>query len=247
MVRGQRRQGVARRRPADPGAERQLPLVPELPAEPPPGQKDKACYAGGTAQFYINLVGRHPEGIVPVAEYENVRNEIIQAFQGLTDPANPGKQVVSAILRKEQLSNVDGSNSLNPTRSGDVVVVTRPPYQFDAATPGQRIAFSQFFGQHGYLPNLVNISRNVNMRATFLAAGPGIRGGGGGGNGGGGRVVHGVRAIDVAPTIAFPWASRSCAGDRRCARRCDRASLTREEVLARARLRPARAVALQRG
>ena len=41
------------------------------------------------------------------------------------------------------------------------------------------------------------------MHATFLAAGPGIRGGGGGGNGGGGRVVHGVRAIDVAPTIAF--------------------------------------------
>jgi hypothetical protein len=53
------------------------------------------------------------------------------------------------------------------------------------------------------LPNLVNIQRNVNMHGTFLAAGPGIRGGGGGGNGGGGRVVHGVRAIDVAPTIAF--------------------------------------------
>ena len=122
------------------------------------GQKVKACYAGGTAQFYINLVGRHPEGIVPVAEYENVRNQIIQAFQSLTDPVNPGKQVVSAILRKEQLSNVDGTNSLNATRSGDVVVVLRPPYQYDAATPGQRIAFSQFFGQHGYLPNLVNLA-----------------------------------------------------------------------------------------
>jgi len=124
----------------------------------------KACYAGGTAQFYINLVGRHPEGIVPVADYENVRNQIIQAFQNLTDPQNPGKQVVLAIFRKEQLSNVDGTNSLNATRSGDVVVVLRPPYQYDAATPAQRIAFSQFFGQHGYLPNLVNIQRNVNMQ-----------------------------------------------------------------------------------
>jgi len=176
---------------------------PSYPPNPPPGQKVKACYAGGTAQFYINLVGRHPEGIVPVADYENVRNQIIQAFQNLTDPLNPGKQVVLAIFRKEQLSNVDGTNSLNATRSGDVVVVLRPPYQYDAATPGQRIAFSQFFGQHGYLPNLVNIQRNVNMHGTFVAAGPGIRGGGGGGNGGGGRVVHGVRAIDVAPTIAF--------------------------------------------
>ena len=79
----------------------------------------------------------------------------------------------------------------------------RPPYQFDAATPGQRIAFSQFFGQHGYLPNLVDLAHNVNMHGTFVAAGPGIRGGGGGGNGGGGRVVHDVRAIDVAPTIGF--------------------------------------------
>src|SRR5262245_7501259 len=176
---------------------------PNYPPTPAPGQKVKACFAGGTAQFYINLVGRHPEGIVPVADYDNVRDQIAQAFQNLTDPANPGKQVVSAILRKEQLSDVDGSNSLSPTRSGDVVVVLRPPYQFDAATPGQRIAFSQFFGQHGYLPNLVNLARNVNMHGTFVAAGPGVRGGGGGGNGVGGRVVHDVRAIDVAPTIAF--------------------------------------------
>ena len=56
-----------------------------------------------------------------------------------------------------------------------MVVVLRPPYQFDAATPGQRIAFSQFFGQHGYLPNLVDLAHNVNMHATFVAAGPGIR------------------------------------------------------------------------
>ena len=176
---------------------------PNYPPTPAPGQKVKACYAGGTAYFYVNLVGRHPEGIVPVADYENVRNEIIQAFQDLTDPMNPGKRVVSAIFRKEQLADVDGTNSLNAMRSGDVAVVLRPPYQYDAGTPGQRIAFSQFFGQHGYLPNLVDIPRNVNMHGTFLAAGPGVRGGGGGGNGGGGRVVHGVRAIDVAPTIAF--------------------------------------------
>ncbi len=60
-------------------------------------------------------------------------------------------------MKKEELRNVDGSDSLHPSRSGDVVVVLRPPYQFDAATPGQRIAFSQFFGQHGYLPDLVDL------------------------------------------------------------------------------------------
>ena len=122
------------------------------------GTKAKVCWAGGTAQIYINLAGRDPGGIVPAADYETVRNQIIDAFQNLTDPANPGKQVVLKILKKEELRNVDGTDSLHPSRSGDVVVVLRPPYQYDAATLGQRIAFSQFFGQHGYLPNLVDIA-----------------------------------------------------------------------------------------
>ncbi|HMA07911.1 MAG TPA: 5'-nucleotidase C-terminal domain-containing protein, partial [Ramlibacter sp.] len=119
---------------------------------------------------------------------------VINAFQSLTDPANPGAQVVLKILKKEQLRNVDGSDSLHPNRSGDVVVVLRPPYQFDAATAGQRIALSNFFGQHGYLPELVDLAHNVNMHATFVAAGPGIRHQ---------NPLAGVRAIDLAPTLAF--------------------------------------------
>jgi 2',3'-cyclic-nucleotide 2'-phosphodiesterase (5'-nucleotidase family) len=132
--------------------------------------------------------------VVTAANYETVRNQIITAFQNLTDPANPGKQVILKILKKEELRNVDGSDSLHPSRSGDVVVISRPPYQFDAATPGQRIAFSQFFGQHGYLPNLVDIPHNINMHGTFVAAGPAIRKQ---------NPVAGVRAIDLAPTLAF--------------------------------------------
>jgi 2',3'-cyclic-nucleotide 2'-phosphodiesterase (5'-nucleotidase family) len=155
----------------------------------------KACWAGGTAQIYISLQGRDPDGIVPTADYETVRNQVIAAFQNLTDPANPGKQVVAAIFNKEDLRNVDGTDALHPSRSGDVVVVLRPPYQFDAAVPGQRIAFSQFFGQHGYLPELVALEHNVNMHGTFIAAGPGIKPGRG-------RIAN-VRAIDLAPTAAF--------------------------------------------
>jgi 2',3'-cyclic-nucleotide 2'-phosphodiesterase (5'-nucleotidase family) len=148
----------------------------------------KACWAGGAIQIYVNPT--LPSGTT----YEEVRTAVINAFQNLADPANPGKQVILKIMKKEELRNVDGSDSLHPNRSGDVVVVTRPPYQSDAGTPGQRIAFSQFFGQHGYLPNLVDLAHNVNMHATFVAAGPGIR-----------RQsdVSGLRAIDIAPTIAF--------------------------------------------
>jgi 2',3'-cyclic-nucleotide 2'-phosphodiesterase (5'-nucleotidase family) len=153
----------------------------------------KACYAGGTAEIYISLIGRDPGGVVPAANYEIVRSQIISAFENLTDPAHPSAQVVLDVLRKEELSNVDGSDSLHPSRSGDVVVVLRPPYQFDAATPATRIAFSQFFGQHGYFPETVDLAHNVNMHATFVASGPGILAQ---------PPVSGVRAIDIAPTLA---------------------------------------------
>jgi len=149
----------------------------------------KACWAGGTAQIYVNTT--LPGGVT----YAQVRTQIVNAFQNLSDPANPGKQVIGKILLKEQLRNVDGSDSLHPNRSGDVVVVLRPPYQFDAATPGQRIAFSQFFGQHGYLPNLVDIAHNVNMHGTFVASGPDIQHSH--------TPIAGVRAVDLASTLAF--------------------------------------------
>ncbi|MBA2475198.1 MAG: 5'-nucleotidase C-terminal domain-containing protein, partial [Actinobacteria bacterium] len=155
----------------------------------------KACWAGGTAQFYVNLEGRDPGGVVPAAEYEAVRTRIVTAFQGLADSANPGKQVVLKIFRKEELRDVDGTDALHPSRSGDVVVVLRPPYQWDAASPGKRIAPSQFFGQHGYLPDLVDLEHNVNLHGTFVAAGPGIRSSE--------TPVEDVRAIDLAPTMAY--------------------------------------------
>ena len=159
----------------------------------------KECHAGGTSQIYINLAGRDPAAgntpQVPAANYEAVRNQIIAAFQNMDDPNLPGfQQVVLRVMKKEELRNVDGTDGLHPSRSGDVVVVFRPPYQTDAQTPGQLVAPSQFFGQHGYLPNLVNIARNVNMHATFIAAGPGIRKQ---------SPVAGVRAIDLAPTLAY--------------------------------------------
>ena len=126
--------------------------------------------------------------------YAQVRTAIVNAFENITDPGEPGGAGRRRLLLKEELRDVDGSDSLHPNRSGDVVVVLRPPYQFDAATPGQTIAFSQFFGQHGYFPDLVDLEHNVNMHGTFVAAGPGIR-----------RQdpVEGIRAVDVAPTISF--------------------------------------------
>jgi 2',3'-cyclic-nucleotide 2'-phosphodiesterase (5'-nucleotidase family) len=184
--------------PAGPGGTplsncRAQPL-PAPPVGSAPPELAKACWAGGTVQVYVN------QTLPPGVTYEAVRTAVRNAFANLTDPgaanrpSSTNAQVIQRIMNKEELRNVDGTDSLHPNRSGDVVVVSRPPYQFDAATLGQRIAFSQFFGQHGYLPNLVNLKRDVNMHGTFVASGPGIRDR---------SDVKGVRAIDVAPTLAF--------------------------------------------
>ncbi|HXJ66913.1 MAG TPA: alkaline phosphatase family protein, partial [Actinomycetota bacterium] len=149
----------------------------------------KACWAGGTTQIYINPT--LPAGVT----YDSVRQAVRNAFNNLTDPAHPGKQVLLAVMNKEELRNVQGDDSLFPNRSGDVVVVSRPPYQWDAPTANVAIAFSHFFGQHGYLPNTVDIAHDINMHSVFVAAGPGVAKS---------KVeVGGVRAIDLAPTIAY--------------------------------------------
>ena len=93
------------------------------------------------------------------------------------------------------IPNGDGSTAdmSHPTRTGDVVAFSYPPYQFDAATPGTLVALSAFFGQHGYVPDVQDLENGINMRATFLA--------------GGDRIGRGtrddVRTIDLAPTIAY--------------------------------------------
>ena len=69
----------------------------------------KACWAGGTTQIYVNPT--LPAGIT----YEAVRTAAINAFQGLTDPAVPDRPVILKIMKKEELRNVDGSDSLHPT------------------------------------------------------------------------------------------------------------------------------------
>jgi 2',3'-cyclic-nucleotide 2'-phosphodiesterase (5'-nucleotidase family) len=174
-------------------------VAPVAAPTPPNPAEDiaKACWAGGTIQIYVNP-NRLRNAAQPTSAsfptYAEVRTAVRDAFRSLSDPAHPGDQIVSAILMKEDLRNVDGSDSLHPNRSGDVVVVLRPPYQSDAGANGQKIAISHFFGQHGYLPDYVDLANNINMHATFVLGGPDISNK---------DHVKGLRAIDVAPTIAF--------------------------------------------
>jgi predicted AlkP superfamily phosphohydrolase/phosphomutase len=149
----------------------------------------KACWAGGTAAIYINLEGRDVNGVVPAGDYETTRDAIVTAFTS-TLPVD----AIAQIFMKEDLVDVQGTDAFNADRSGDVVVTLKPPYQYDGATPGEVVAFSHFFGQHGYLPDLVDLENNINMHSVFVASGPRIVSN---------KVIAGVKIIDLAPTIAF--------------------------------------------
>ena len=159
----------------------------------------KACYAGAALQIYFNLVGRDPAAgfQVPAAQYALSQTAVISAFMNLTDPLSPTRPIVQAAFRKGDTDQIPAGfmtvDMLHPTRTGDVVIFLEPPYQFDAATAGVAVANAPFFGQHGQLPDTVDLARGINLHASFLAWGPPIKDG----------TIHEVSQIDLAPTIAF--------------------------------------------
>ena len=130
--------------------------------------------------------------------------EIKAAYLALTDPNDwthdgqpEGWKVIDRVFTKAEsryIPNGPGTTAdmAHPTRTGDLVVFSAPPYQYDAETPGTLIAPSHFFGQHGYVPDVQDLAANINMRATFLAGGTGVDKG---------QVT--ARSIDLAPTLAF--------------------------------------------
>lgn len=171
--------------------------------------KAKACWAGGTAQIYLNVATRDPVNPsfqqIPLNQVDATVAQIKAAFEAIQDPNDwtgdgqpEGWDVVDRTFTKAEARHIpNGANSTadmaHPTRTGDLVVFSSPPYQFDAQTPGTLIARSQFFGQHGYVPDVQDLGSNTNMRSTFLAGGPAIERG----------KIRRVRSIDLAPTAAF--------------------------------------------
>ena len=154
----------------------------------------KICATGASANIYVNLNDRDVPGAVAEEDYDAVRQQIVDAFTNLTDPDSPDATVVDEVFLKEDINDTLGVNAVHPSRTGDVVVILAPPYQFDAAEPGVVISPSTFFGQHGYMPDLVDLDANINLHGTFLASGPAFLEG---------TTLADVRAVDVAPTAAF--------------------------------------------
>ena len=170
--------------------------------------KAKACWAGGALQIYLNVAGRDPAGggfqQVAAAEVATTVAAIKATYLGLVDPNDwtgdgrpEGWKLIDRVFTKAEaryIPNGPGSTTdmAHPTRTGDVLVFSFPPYQYDAETPGTLVAPSHFFGQHGYVPDIQDLRANINMRATFLAGGEGVA-----------KEQVTARSIDLAPTLAF--------------------------------------------
>ncbi|HEX9259653.1 MAG TPA: 5'-nucleotidase C-terminal domain-containing protein, partial [Acidimicrobiales bacterium] len=177
--------------------------------------KAKACWAGGAVQIYLNLAGRDPAPAAPLQQVPANQEaatvaQIKAAFAALTDPndwTNDGQpegwKMIDRVYTKAEARYIPNgpvpeggaaptTDMAHPTRTGDVVAFSYPPYQYDAATPGTLVARSAFFGQHGYVPDLQDLGANINMRATFLAGGKGIAKG-----------TVTARTIDLAATMAY--------------------------------------------
>ena len=119
--------------------------------------KAKACWAGGTVQVYLNLAGRDPGRRRVHAGRGGRRGVDRRPDQGrLPGPDRPqrldrrrpargleGRSTASTPRPRPATSpTAPGSTAdmAHPTRTGDVVAFSYPPYQFDAATPGTLVA-----------------------------------------------------------------------------------------------------------
>ncbi len=156
----------------------------------------KACWVGGAAMIYMNVRGREPNGVIAPGDYAAVRDKIIAAWRNLVD--EKGNPVAAAVFTAEEAAALpDGwttASMAHPDKGGDVIVFLNLPYQFDFGEGGTPLRDTTvWWGAHGHLPQSGEGAANADLYAAFYAAGPGIRHG----------APRYVRAIDLAPTIAY--------------------------------------------
>ncbi|MDV2990970.1 MAG: hypothetical protein N4J56_000624 [Chroococcidiopsis sp. SAG 2025] len=171
--------------------------------------KVRAITSGPAVNIYINLQGREPDGTVSKAEYVTLQQQLVEALSKFTD-TNPNYTAGSksvAIFDKiyarpipsdpsDRHFGLDTSEFIGQD-SGDVFAIMRLGYNFDGtqtpvvqrlgdpASETPLLSVPNFYGAHGYDPEL------PEMSAIFYAAGSDI----------GAGTIQRVRNIDIAPTI----------------------------------------------
>jgi predicted AlkP superfamily phosphohydrolase/phosphomutase len=109
--------------------------------------------------IYVNLAGREPNGIVPPADYESVRDEIIERLRSLVDP-DDGKPVVDHVHKREEV--IEGPQAFS---APDLFPVCRA-YSYE---------LSDGLYSPGILDDYTDLPRGFHhMDGVFGIAGPGV-------------------------------------------------------------------------
>jgi hypothetical protein len=174
-----------------------------------PSTKVRAVTSGPAVNFYINLIGREPNGTVAPAEFVTLQKQILQLVRKFNDSnaiyaGKHGTPVFDKIYARPLPSDLTdpsfgrGTSEFIGQDSGDVFAMLTTGYNFDGTqfpvvqrlgdpvATGPVLSVPNFYGAHGYDPQL------KDMSAILFAAGPDVRSGSA-------DLVHN---IDVAPTIA---------------------------------------------
>jgi len=139
------------------------------------------AYAMGNlaGQIYLNVRDREPEGIVePGAEYESVRDEIIERLKRLTHPET-GMALTESVYRREELYS-----GAQVERAPDIVFLFR----------GLETAA---FGEYEFASSrILDVSRGISgthrLDGVFILCGPNVKRG---------HCVSGAHITDLAPTL----------------------------------------------
>jgi predicted AlkP superfamily phosphohydrolase/phosphomutase len=127
----------------------------------------------GLVHIFINLQGREPTGIVAPEDYEQTQRELIAALHAYKDPVS-GRHPFALALTRADAEMVNLWGDL----VGDVVYALRPEHD----------------GAHGKQLPTAKLGI-AGQHCTFIIAGAGIRQAG--------QLQRQVRAVDVAPTLAY--------------------------------------------
>jgi predicted AlkP superfamily pyrophosphatase or phosphodiesterase len=172
--------------------------------------KVRAVSSGPAVNIYFNLQGREPNGIVSHEEYVTLQQQVANALKSFVDN-NPNYSYGNSVHIFDKVYTRPIPEDLNDPSfglstnefigqdAGDVFALLTLGYNFDGIqTPvvqrlgddpsnSSVLSVPNFYGAHGYDPNL------PNMSAIFFAAGPDF----------GHSMLKQVRNIDIAPTIEY--------------------------------------------
>ncbi len=146
-------------------------------------EQTKVHYGPGQG-FYINLVGRDPDGIVTEEEYEPLRAQIIEKMMALRDPQT-GLPVVTDVFRREEIYEGGGLDQAPD------LVPAKAEYGSNGKTWGYGL--SKSLGATELYVDQDDISGNHSPEGIFIAVGPDIQVG----------KKEGLRILDVAPTAMY--------------------------------------------